>query len=644
MTHPLSLILVGMLASISWSSEVNTIRLFAKNQATSDMNISSVDSIKFKSTVSLGQTVTMMDLYKSDTIFKSQNLTELDSIKLLRYSPSNRLCNSGYFTDTRDGQTYSCKTVGKQTWMTQNLNFSASDSWCYNNDTQNCDTYGRLYTQSAAYKSCPEDWHLPYSSEWDTLATFAGGRSLAGTKLLATSDAGTDDYGFDLLLAGSKSSISGTFEYLGSNTSLWTNSYKDSYNAYRIMVRKGVAALNIDFNSLGAGYAVRCVQDTAVLNSWTYTPEGIFKTPQKVSLSNGTPWSTIHYTLDGTEPTPQSPAYSGPISIGQGTTVLKAIAVKAGLKNSNVKTWTYQVTGTVATPTFNLQSGFHNGAQSLEIQTTTSGATLHYTLDGTTPTTSSPVWSGPIQITQTTNVKVLAIKKDWDPSPVVSGNFVIASPITDARDQQSYWTVQIGSQRWMAENLRYHPAGTDLNGSWCVSPQDPQKCQKDGRIYTWNVALALPSKCQDSACVDLISAKHQGICPSGWHIPSKDEWDTLYNNTPKIAPYTDGSSLVAKRLFSPGIPDGYGFKFTDNLSGFSAYPTGRFDVTTGYQRTLKEGAPFGFWSTTTVQTDFFGSPRWTDARIMNFSTYLGYSAGLTTTAKRDAYNLRCVQD
>jgi len=87
-------------------------------------------------------------------------------------------------------------------------------------------------------------------------------------------------------------------------------------------------------------------------------------------------------------------------------------------------------------------------------------------------------------------------------------------------DIANYKTVQIGEQMWMAENLNYH-----VQGSRCYD-NDPANCDKYGRVYDWPTAMALPY-CRFSLCSSQVGAKHQGICPNGWHIPSNADWDKL---------------------------------------------------------------------------------------------------------------------
>jgi hypothetical protein len=119
---------------------------------------------------------------------------------------------------------------------------------------------------------------------------------------------------------------------------------------------------------------------------------GTYNVAQSVTLGTAMSGASIYYTLDGSTPTPSSTPYTAAINVSQTTTV-KAIAVKAGLSDSNVVTAIYTLQ--VVMPTFTPAAGSYTSAQNVTISTTTSGAEIHYTTDGSTPTNSpSSLYSG----------------------------------------------------------------------------------------------------------------------------------------------------------------------------------------------------------------------------------------------------------
>lgn len=83
--------------------------------------------------------------------------------------------NKGTFVDDRDGQIYSwVKLKDGKIWMSQNLNFETPGSWCYNDDPENCNKYGRLYSYESAQKICPKRWHLPWVKDWEEMINCYG--------------------------------------------------------------------------------------------------------------------------------------------------------------------------------------------------------------------------------------------------------------------------------------------------------------------------------------------------------------------------------------------------------------------------------------------------------------------------------------
>ena len=82
----------------------------------------------------------------------------------------------------------------------QNLNYAVEEnSFCYDGEEENCETYGRLYLYETALAACPTGTHLSTDEDWKKLEDYAGGASVAAEKLRSN---GTDDYAFTVLFGG----------------------------------------------------------------------------------------------------------------------------------------------------------------------------------------------------------------------------------------------------------------------------------------------------------------------------------------------------------------------------------------------------------------------------------------------------------
>jgi uncharacterized protein (TIGR02145 family) len=128
---------------------------------------------------------------------------------------------------------------------------------------------------------------------------------------------------------------------------------------------------------------------------------------------------------------------------------------------------------------------------------------------------------------------------------------------TDARDGETYRTIKIGDQVWMAENLRFN-----ANGSFAPD-NDEANVKKFGRLYTWTTALDIPeaftvqSTAKDLEMYNRMRDKnYKGIAPEGWHIPSNKEWETLLSH---LEAKSDGTELRGKCNWQKPGKDSFGF-------------------------------------------------------------------------------------
>ena len=121
-----------------------------------------------------------------------------------------------------------------------------------------------------------------------------------------------------------------------------------------------------------------------------------------------------------------STIYTGTIDIVS-TTTLKAIAMKSGMSDSDIVVAAYTInSANVKTePVFYPAGGTYSSEQSVVLSCATSGATIRYTTDGSTPNSSSPIYSGPIKVSSTTTVKAYVTAPGMTDSAVVSATYTI---------------------------------------------------------------------------------------------------------------------------------------------------------------------------------------------------------------------------
>jgi len=235
--------------------------------------------------VILSSRVETWDNYQGD----GQNYWDGDNPINGRYVRCVKNCSTckkpdGDLVDARDNHTYKTVVIGNKIWMAENLNYAYmqptsgldSSSFCYNNESANCDTYGRLYLWNAAMDACPEGWHLPSESEMDKLIM---AEMNAYSRLQYNPEAcfeatfkNTKGVGFSGVPAGYRDE-NGVYSSLSTVITLWTSS-SDTVSLYVSNDRTCTADVNYtmttaDFinavkkttTDTGVARSVRCVKD-----------------------------------------------------------------------------------------------------------------------------------------------------------------------------------------------------------------------------------------------------------------------------------------------------------------------------------------------------------------------------------------------
>ena len=209
--------------------------------------------------------------------------------------------------------------------------------------------------------------------------------------------------------------------------------------------------------------------------------------------------------------------------------------------------------------------------------------------------------------------------------------------LIDDRDQKNYRIVQIGVQTWMAENLNYADSAnypSMLERNWCYK-NSLDSCSKYGRLYTWAAAMdsvgTFSTNAKGCGRDSLVNCSPtypvRGICPSGWHLPTLGEFESLIESV-------GGKSIAGTMLKSS-----FGWKKNNGIDsyGFMALPAGRRN---NYKVFLNVGECAFFWHSTSE--DGYGS--WKSLRRMSMCSDSEYADMGNSESKSAGLSVRCVQD
>ncbi len=530
-------------------------------------------------------------------------LIYMNSDNVLIYPGSASFSCGEVLTDARNQQTYNTVLIGEQCWMAENLNIgtmingteemtdnSEIEKYCYENNTVNCDDFGGLYqwneimqyvSDTAVQGICPDNWHIPTDYElkileatvdsqypvsdpvWNNTGDrgFDAGLNLKSTTGWNYAGNGTDLFGFTALASGFRSYV-GIFNYLGDCAHIWSSTEDGNNLVWNRKLFYGFDNIGRYNSGMGFGFSVRCLLDE--INRAPETPSS--PNPEDNSIDQ-----SVETDLSWTCTDPDNDPLTYDIYFGTGTTP-----------------------PLVATA----QSGTTYDPGTLEYNTEYFWKIVAH--DYYNNITQGPIWSFTTEEQQ----------------------FTCGIPFTDSRDGQTYNTVQIGTQCWMAENLNI---GTMINGSeemtdnsviekYCYD-NNTANCDEYGGLYQWNEMMQYTT-----------IAGVRGICPSGWYLPTDEEWTTLTD-------FLGGESVAGGKMKEAGTvhwssPNAG----ATNESGFTCLPGGNrnpdhsFSYLTLYTN---------FW----LSSEYSGSNAWIRGLHYNSSIVSPYNY-----TKFSGFSVRCLKD
>ncbi len=254
------------------------------------------------------------------------------------------------------------------------------------------------------------DFSDPYPQVATPTATPGAGAVAAGsTVTLSTATAGASIY----------YTTDGTNPSSGSTLYAGAISITANVTLKAIAVKGGMS----DSDILTAAYTI--LPPSQVATPIATPGAGAVAAGTTVTLSTATAGAVIYYTTDGSDPTTASTMYAAPIVINAAVTI-KAFAVTAGMTDSSIMEAAYTVLppDQVAAPTANPPAGMVAAGTLITLSTTTPGATIYYTTDGSEPSIGSSVYD-PIIIYIPLTVKAIAVKPGMTDSTVMTAQYTI---------------------------------------------------------------------------------------------------------------------------------------------------------------------------------------------------------------------------
>ncbi len=498
-----------------------------------------------------------------------------------------------------DLNVYNTVQIGNQCWMRENLRSThyadgtaiaagttSSTTTAYYYPLQGDFTYGYLYNWKAVMRNssnsqsnpsgvqgvCPNGWHVPSDAEWGELQNYVSSQShylcngdnnnvakalaaktgwvsSTGTCAVGNVQVNNNATGFSALPAGHN--YGGSYTNYGTAATFWSSTEAGSANTFDRSVDYSNAVFTRSNHPKGYGFSVRCLRDGGNMSLLpTVSTMGVTAITATTAVTGG------NITDDG-----------GSAVIARGvcwsTSHNPTTAGNHTSDGEGMGSFTSNLTGLTAGTTYFVRAYAING---------------NGTKYGDEVAFSTPV-------------------------PFVCGTNTVSD-----YEGHIYNTVQIGDQCWMKENMRAtkYSDGTSITKASVTQESygtryyyDPGQAANYGYLYNWPAAKG-PSS---------VSANNQGICPTGWHVPSNGEWTQLEQYVSSQSNYrcSNNSTYIAKALAST---TGWASSTnqcavgntpaSNNATGFSAVPAGNHGSSSFYG----SGSYAYFWSSTEYSSSY----------------------------------------
>ncbi len=490
---------------------------------------------------------------------ESSNSTESSSSvkKLLSCNESDGNC----FEDERDGQTYKTTAeISGLVWMAENLNYAADASLCYDKSAENCAKYGRLYEIKSYYDSknlCPDGWRMPDTTEWHSLFESVGGKNVAGLHLKSKTGwqeenggiNGIDDYKFSALPGGLAYSQN-NFNFMAVDAYFMTSSkVPDGDNKYVVNL------LYNDKNAIFTSYgervfvSVRCVKGTLSSSSSVASSSSVKSSSSSAPPSSSSFGSSgsFRFNHDGEVYEVNYVTYNGVVWMNENLAFNHKSTESGHVYNNNsnqdapIEFFTWSKAQSVCPEGWRLPSSkeFKNSSGLEEISHLNGKnknilkghflykywnekdyGGMYWTGTRNEDTVDVIMFKQKVEEGKIVRVKV----DDQNELSLLFSVFCVkdggklaetkertsTTPITFSREKifgVDHMVVQIGEQKWLAENFMYDAEGAAVCNATKVD------CSKTGYFYTYDQALTI--------------INNDNFRNGGWKLPTSEDIQTL---------------------------------------------------------------------------------------------------------------------